>query len=98
MKIKGNEYNLKYTFRAMMLFEQITKKPFSIDSLSDELILFYSVIMASNSEANLSFDDFINDIDEDPSLLKDFTDFLNNEAEKRNTYTESTKEDSKKKF
>jgi hypothetical protein len=35
IKIKNKEYKVKYTFRALMLFEQITSKMFSIDNLTD---------------------------------------------------------------
>lgn len=97
--INDKPYKLKYTLRAMMLFEQITKKIFSIESLSDELVFFYSIILANNPDEPMNFDQFLDAIDNDPDLLIQFQNFLIEENNKRNTYTEDNtkKEDFKKK-
>lgn len=97
--INNKQYKLKYTFRAMMLFEQITKKIFSIESLSDELVFFYSIILANNPDEPMNFDQFLDAIDNDPDLLVQFQNFLIEENNKRNTYTEDSEktEDIKKK-
>ena len=44
--IKGTDYKLKYTIRAMFIYEQITGKPFGISTLLDNYIFFYSLILA----------------------------------------------------
>lgn len=96
--INEKQYKLKYTLRAMMLFEQITKKIFSIESLSDELVFFYSIILANNPDEPMNFDQFLDAIDDDPDLLIQFQNFLIEENNKRNTYTdEDVKEDGIKK-
>lgn len=97
--INNKQYKLKYTLRAMMLFEQITKKIFSIESLSDELVFFYSIILANNPDEPMNFDQFLDAIDNDPDLLVQFQKFLIEENNKRNTYTEDSEktEDIKKK-
>ena len=96
--INNKQYKLKYTLRAMMLFEQITKKIFSIESLSDELVFFYSIILANNPDEPMNFDQFLDAIDNDPNLLVQFQNFLIEENNKRNTYTEdSVKSDDFKK-
>lgn len=86
MVINKKEYKMKYTFRALMLFEQITNKMFTIESLSDELIFFYCILLASNPDNTMTFDEFMDYIDEDPTLLTQFQQFLTDEAIKRNVY------------
>ena len=76
MKINNTEYKLKYTFRALMLFEQITNKMFTIETFTDQLIFFYCILVSSNTENTLTYDQFMNALDDNPSLLQDFKKFL----------------------
>lgn len=71
IKIKGKNYNIKYTIRALFIFEAITGKPFSVDTLLDHYIFFYSMILANNQDKAeiLSWDDFIEALDADPNLF-----------------------------
>lgn len=73
IKINDTEYNIKYTIRALFIFEQITGKAFKIESLLDNYIFFYSMILASNKDKVLDWDDFINAIDENPNLMSELT-------------------------
>lgn len=70
IKIKGKNYNIKYTIRALFIFEQITGKPFRIETLLDNYIFFYSMILANNQDKAeiLSWDDFLDALDNDPNL------------------------------
>lgn len=77
--INGKQYTLKYSFRALMIYENITQKSFSPQGLSDVLTFFYSVVTASSRDNTLSFDDFIDWIDEHPSSLNDFSNWLTDE-------------------
>lgn len=86
MTINNKEYRLKYTFRALMLFEQITNKMFNIESLSDELVFFYCILLASNPDDTMTFDEFMDSVDDNPTLLAQFQQFLADEASKRNVY------------
>ena len=69
IKIKDTEYNIKYTLRALFIFEQITGKPFKVETLLDNYILYYSMILASNQDKVLDWNDFIDSLDENPKLL-----------------------------
>lgn len=71
IKIKGKNYNIKYTIRALFIFEQITGKPFKIETLLDNYLFFYSMILANNQDKSeiLSWDDFIDALDNDPNLF-----------------------------
>lgn len=77
VKINGNEYEIKYTIRALFIYEQITEKSFSLDSTLDNYIFFYSMILANNQgEKPLSWDEFIEAIDNDPELTTSLLTYL----------------------
>ena len=67
--INEKEYNLKYTLRALFIFERITNRQFSIESTLDQYLFFYCLILASNPDTQLTFDEFINACDEDKDLF-----------------------------
>ncbi len=94
IEINGTTYNLKYSIRAYIYFEQIVGKPFSVSNLTDTYILFYSFLMASNKDTfKMTFDDFIDALDEDRSLMPKFNEFFKEESEKQAMIT---KDDGKK--
>lgn len=74
MKITINEkeYKIKYTIRALFIFEQITGKAFAISTLLDNYVFFYSLILASNEDV-LDWDEFIDALDNDPKLVQELT-------------------------
>lgn len=69
--INNKEYTLKYTIKALFIYERITDKPFKFEGLYSEYLLFYCVLLANN-EFNLSFDEFIDICDDDPALFSTF--------------------------
>ena len=82
IKINDKEYKVKYTIRALFYWEQITGKPFAINTLLDNYLFFYCMILANNPDDVLEWDQFLNAIDNDPTLF---------------TQINSTVEDSQKK-
>lgn len=96
IKIKNKEYKVKYTFRALMLFEQITSKMFSIDNLTDQITFFYCLLLANNPDDTMTYDEFIDAIDDDSTILNQFQKYLADEANKRNIYNTVEVDDEKK--
>ena len=47
LKIKEKEIELKYTIRALFIFEKIANKTFTTTSITDMYLLFYSLIIAN---------------------------------------------------
>lgn len=94
--INNKEYKLKFTMRAMIIFEQITKKIFSIETLTDQYIYFYSLIVANNPDTDLTFDGLVDAIDEDPTLLTAFLNELQSYNNKMKQFA-TEQADSKKK-
>lgn len=69
IKINNKEYNIKYSLRALFIWETITQKPFELKNLLDNYVLYYSMILASNKDCDLSWDQFIDALDQDPTIL-----------------------------
>ena len=74
--IKGNTVSLKYSFRALMIYENITQKSFNPQGLTDVVTFFFSVVVASAKDTTLSFDDFIEWLDDNPESLNQFSQWL----------------------
>jgi len=81
--IAGTEFTIKQSFRALMLFEEMTSKTINQmgESVSDILKLFYCILKGNNVETfNWTFDEFLNVIDDEPNSVKVFTDYLQEQA------------------
>ena len=99
IEINGKNYKLKYTIRSLFIWEQITGKSFKIENMLDNYLFFYSMLLANNPDNILSWDDYINAMDEDPMLFKRMTDIIEEQQKKDNLFTneEKNKKGSKKK-
>lgn len=77
MKItyKEKEYELKYSFRALMIYENITQKSFQPKNLTDIITFFYSIVLSSAQEA-IDFNEFIDWLDENVDELNKFSAWL----------------------
>lgn len=95
IKINNIEYKLKYTLRALFIYERITGKSFKFEGLYSEYLLFFSTLVANNENFTITFDEFINICDEDPKLFNEFREWFIAELEKQSIYKseEDTKED-----
>lgn len=94
--IKDREYKIKYTIRALFIFEQITGRPFEIKSLLDNYVFFYSMILANNEDVTLLWDDFIDAIDNDITLIEQLNKVVAEYQKKDNLFAEDENEPSKK--
>lgn len=75
--INNKDYKVKYTLRALFIFEQITKKTFEVKTLLDNYVFFYSLILANNPDDILEWNDFIDALDNDPKIFKQINDLVN---------------------
>ncbi len=76
IKINGKTVTLKYTFRAMMIYEKITGESFNPKGLTEIIIYFYSCVLASDKSLDFSFDDFTDYLDDNPEVLGEFSEWL----------------------
>lgn len=94
--IKDTAYTLKYTLRALFVFEQITGKAFKVETLTDEYIFLYSVLLANNPDVQLTFDELIAAEDEGSNIMVQFKAFLDNEVARQNQFASNELEGKKK--
>jgi hypothetical protein len=89
--IKEKTYKIKYTLRALFIYEEIKKEPFVLKSFTDYYLFFYCLLMANNEDLDISFTEFIDALDENPDLTVQITEYLNKEEEKNNLFGEKKK-------
>ena len=95
--INNTEYKVKYTIRALFIFEQITGKAFEIKTLLDNYIFFYSMILANNPDNILDWNVFIDALDSDPSIFQQLKQLVKNEQKKQLSLCDNSEEEKKKK-
>lgn len=83
IKIKKKNYNVKYSLRALFLYEQITGKSFELHTTMDTFIFYYCMVLANNPDMKLTFDEFIDAVDSDPTIAAKFTQILTHQSEKQ---------------
>lgn len=91
VSINGQDYNVKYTIRALFYFERITGKAFEIKTLQDNYILFYCMILANNPDNILEWEDFLDAVDNDPKLIEQLTQ-INDDYLKKDNILNPTEE------
>ena len=94
--INNKEYKVKYTIRAMFIFEQIKGESFAINTSLDNFIFLYSLILANNKDNPLSWDEFIDAIDNDPSIIAQLNTITSETLGKDNLFTQPEDCDEKK--
>ena len=95
--IKEQTYNVKYSIRSLFIFEQLSGKSFTLETLLDQYIFFYSMILANNPECILTFDDFIDEFDEDFTLVAKLQNYITEVFAKQAQLNKAGEGDSKKK-
>lgn len=76
IKIKDNELTLKHTFRSMIMYENIMDKSFTPNGMTEILVYFYCVILASKKDLDLKYEDFLDWIDDNPNEVINFTQWM----------------------
>lgn len=84
--IKDKEIELKYSIRSMLMYENITGKSFNPETLTDVITFMYCVFVSSSNDYSLKFDDFINELDENPDIVKQFSEWLQSSATGNETF------------
>lgn len=73
IKINDKEIELKYSFRAIIMWEQIQEKPFQPVTASDVMIYMYCIVCSSDKTVKITFDEFLDYLDANPKVIEDFT-------------------------
>ena len=90
--IKEKEITLKSSFRALIAYEQITNHVFNPSTITDMILYFYCIIISSKEfDEPMTFDEFMDYLDEHQDLLNTFTTWLT-ESSKQNQIFEGKEE------
>ena len=94
--INGKEYPIKYGIRSMLIAEQITQKPFSLDNMNEQLVFLYSCLLAADNELTMSYEEFLDAVDEDMSIIIRFGQYLAEQQKKEKNILKDNKSKKKK--
>lgn len=95
--INNKEYKLKYTIRALFIFEQITERPFEIRNTMDNYLFFYCMLLANNPDNLLDWDEFIDAMDNDSSLITQLNQVVVDSTKKNELFNEVAEGNGEKK-
>lgn len=95
--IKEQTYKVKYSIRSLFIFEQLSGKSFTLETLLDQYIFFYSMILANNPECTITFDQFIDVCDEDYALVANLQKYISEVFTKQAQLNKAGEGESKKK-
>lgn len=76
ISIYNKVVELKQTLRALFIYEKITNEMFNPSTLTNIVIYFYSVVMASDKNLAISFEEFTDWLDNNMNELTNFTTWL----------------------
>jgi hypothetical protein len=84
--INGTAYKIRYTLRALFIFENITGKSFNVESSMEQFLFYYAILLANNPGMTMTFDDFIDacepDAEGSDTIIKTFGDLLSAQEKK----------------
>lgn len=83
--IKEKEIELKYSIRSLIMYENMTDKTLSVsNSLTDMILFMYCVVITSSKDYSLTFDEFIDFLDENTQFIPEFSEWLQNNINTNN--------------
>lgn len=78
--IKDKEIELRQSLRSLIMYENLTEKAFEPKTFQDILTFLFCIVLTSSKNYSLiTFDEFIDFIDENHQVLVDMTKWLNDE-------------------
>ena len=81
--IMRTDYVLNWSLRAIMVWEKLTNETFNLNNLSSQLTFLYCVIIINN-ETNIKYDEFIDQLDDNPEYQAELLNWLRDEVISRN--------------
>ena len=84
IKINDKEIELKQTIRSLLMYENIKGESYQPKNLNDILLYIYCVVVASSKDYSLSYDDFIDWVDEHPDELTQIVKFIQDTQQNQN--------------
>lgn len=90
--IKDHEVELKQTMRSLIYYENIMNKPFNPQEAStmNLTVLFLCTLLASDKTLQLSYNELIDAIDDNPQMFVDYTTWFIDELQKQSMLSQDT--------
>lgn len=82
IKIGEKEWKLKYSIRALFLYERITGKSFEMAGLEDQVVFFYCILLSQNPDF-MTFDEFCDAIDNGELDITELNQFVQEQQQKQ---------------
>lgn len=82
--INNNNIELKYSIRALMMYENLKEETFSPSNITNIVTFMYCIIVSSAKNYSITLDEVLDAIDENNGLLKEFTEWLAKTTENQN--------------
>jgi hypothetical protein len=80
-KIGSEQFVIKQTFRALLLFEEMNDREYNDTKLNDQFKMLFCLLKAANKETfKYSFDDFLTILDDNQDSVQKFFEYLNSLA------------------
>ena len=62
LKLGDKSYQLRYGIRALILFEKLAEKPFSLQGTTDWTVFVYAMLMAGSPGCGVELDEFVDGV------------------------------------
>lgn len=95
--MKIEELKLRFSYRAMLMWEQIMDKPFSIDGKMTSLVVLLWCIIEANNPGTITLEDFFKWIDDEPKEFNRLCEWYTKEQQRNNDLLPDSDSDDKKK-
>ena len=76
IKINGEEYTLNKGMKAIIIFEKLNDKAFSLKNTTDIITYIFSAMLAGTPNMRLGFDELLDAFDADPTLMHQCTEII----------------------
>ena len=81
--MKVEDLKLKYSYRAMMLWEQVMGKPYGSENTFTSMVVLLWCIVEANNPNTISLENFFNWMDEAPEEFDKLCKWLANEKQRQ---------------
>ena len=89
----GKSSRMNYNNKALLSYKE---KTFKISTLLDNYIFFYCMLLANNKDKALSWDSYLDALDNDTTLFSQMTDIVNKAEEEKKVFDNSSASDTTK--
>ena len=100
LDIKDKQIEIKFNFKAEILFEEINKEAFKGANTSDWITMFYCNLLSCGGDGLLTYEEFVDWLSDNPTLLYDYIDlytsYIENITKQRAIQAEAVADEKKR--